>query len=735
MVLLLVMLFMFCVGCDSSLFEDDDLEDSLKQELSQTVLSMDGVKVLSKVGGYDFASAVGKYSEHFYNLYAHEITLQLYNIYENPQNVYVGERDVRELLLNNLDSANGYTYPVESTIDENLYYLYDSLRYTISQVDTTIAKGGETIENQVLTLDLNSKWNWTIYPDVKSNDSTKKYATFFDNLGTIVTKDQNKITIRNVYTETINDWTLLYNSYQSQIPSFSEFYVGEDIKKSDTISNYFTSPSEMYGASGVNYFQDALEYAVYLIALEFNFDEYADYYNFNIVYGTEPANYGQVTDIKVGGWESAPISISGGQNSALARAKALYKENGQFVGLTQENRDMLVEFIENEVIGENAMAKDKFTVTQRTFKYDASGNLQGGPTSSSKQNFNRNYHAIVKNIVDYACEQAPIGEDENGDKVTLDSPYLTSEITDYYGNGFFVSYEGNRDDNLFKYIPQNEYQSIVIYPKEEDVGKTLGQLDLLFEYWDDPNDIISGHSNKVKLPQIVIDVGFRAFNHTTGQFYNSPIVTVTVKNQQFPYNNKAADYVATYEEQLVDFSDTGSGVDAAFGKGVTLSKFNQNIGGGVINPYANGMEFDPLTGRIKSKSITFSGIGGSRKASQYYHLLQSENGGTYGVLNHEMFTDALAGVGQGCDYIEVFFDVHKGSDANADYRFKVGFSSYMAGGSAVPDFNDDFFSGGSDFNDDYFSKQPDNDYFSGGSDFNDDYFSSPPDNDDYNPFK
>lgn len=624
---------------------------------------MEGVKVLSKPADYDFAEAVDVYSENYYNLFAREVLNLLYNVYEDDSVTSRTDEDVRAIIYNptetdlengykSLDTSNGYTYSSETSDDDQLYYLYDSLRYTITQVEKVYVD--DNLESIVVEIDTNSAWNWTI-----SNDAKDKEIVFL--------KASDVINSGNSFSFSGDDYDDWFHIYEVDIDlsSFSEFYTyGEDgyvNNKNDNVY-YWISPYYNLTESGnigdaVNYFQDALEYAVYLFVLGYDYYDYDDdakYFEFTIVYDEN----GQVTDVLVGGWENEPISVSKGDEqtkSALARVKELYEALGGYVGLTEENKKQVADFIKDVIIGEDAYMQSEFTVAYyENGVHNSSGDLQ----------FNRNYDAIINNIIEYACEKAPIGTSSDGEPLALDQAFLASQITDYEGNYFGPAFIDNSDDDIFAYIPAAEYQSIIIYPNEEDYGKAIGDLWLVFEYYDedDPEGINYGKS-------ITINVGLRYYNSSTGLINNGEgdyVVSITIDYEPLPTDNTSSDYEESYEAHFVTFSDTGTGTDYEIGDGFILSEFKKDIGNSAIDPYANSTGIDDDDSEYKSMLIT-----AGSSAREYYMLNESSTYGFYGTLNYEKF------LGE-CDYIEIFFDIDKEKGKVQNYDFKVAIYQMLA---------------------------------------------------------
>lgn len=158
-------MFLFFVGCDGgpgdSSGEDGDIPRSLN-----------GVKVLSKQVYYDFGEAVGGYaSKYYYNLFAGEVLRQLYKSYEdlsivNTDNLLLLDAvaDTENFYVDKETVMENDTEKTVYKLNENQFYFYDSVRYTVQSIETVREKNADgtsgKIIQQKLTLDLNSGWNW-----------------------------------------------------------------------------------------------------------------------------------------------------------------------------------------------------------------------------------------------------------------------------------------------------------------------------------------------------------------------------------------------------------------------------------------------------------------------------------------------------------------------------------------------------------------------------------------------
>lgn len=625
----------FCfVGCDVDFGSGGSGGGSGSGE-EQTVTLLDGVKVLTRPSGYNFGEAVGQYSENYYNIFAGYILKYLYKVYSDI-NINDPESDDYKAIYTNIDLGNGATFS-NATAEEKLY-LYDSIRYTFASVANTVQSG--EITQQTITLDTSKSWNWTISPIAfkesesggEGNNFTKIYFYNSPDYGTLITitSNNNEYEIEfNIKDSSFEDWK------QFSLTDFlsdyhNSYYGGEKAIDGSSIIDYFNSPYysavKGNGSSPTNYYQDALEYAIYMTVMGYDMTSDPDFFNFQIAKDAS----GFVSGMTVGGWETNPISVSS-SDGALARAKDRYAKTANYVGVTETDIDNIVDIILTKVIGGNT--PDKFTVDGK--------------------NFNRNYQKIVSNIVKYACEQAPIGFSD-GNKITLGQSYLSSKITDYKGDAFeqyvYVDENGEKNDSEpFKHIAAEEYQSLVFDPKEEDLGKKLQSIVLMFEYYDNPGESIG----KVMADSISMNVGFRYYNNTTKTLTKVQCGdTFVVKNLKNGDEYSNGDGGNPRTMLFITKGADGYGVDLE--EDVILNtKF--------ISP--EPIDTTKIDGAVKEGDKTSTTISGLSDARNYYKLEKSSSYGQYGVLD-ETKVD--------CDFIEIYFDILKDkNNSNINYCFKV----------------------------------------------------------------
>lgn len=640
--------------------------------------SLDGVKVLSKPATYSFSEAVGDYaSEYYYNLFSREVMYNLYTVYESLS--YPDKN--AEKLFENIDVNNGETY--ENFSDENnKFYLFDSLRYTIKSITNTHDES-RSLVRQTIIIDTNSKWNWTI------ENKAGVYSNIFEKM--IITSPYNSMVTYNSTTGEIiisgSTFLELLDSAGSTIsPSFGQIYdSNNEAKKEGTnVTNYWSSPyyqKEIEGKTdaqidAVNYFQDAFEYVTYLFVLGYDYvnvsedgnktpSEDAPLFTFTTTYGAD----GLISGISVNGWGNTPISIG----DALGRVKALYKDQGGYIGITAENKEQIKRFIQDVVLGENAYKQEYNQISIGLYENTEESGVASQPVKTGELKLNRNYDKIIENVIDYACGEAPIGYDstyDNGDGTTgktigLDSPYVVSKITDYKGDYFFANYENNDDSQMFKYIDAAEYQSMVLYPQETELNIPLSDIWIGFEYFENPD------SSKTMAESITINVGFRYFSSTAngGQ---GEIVCSGEKQLEVKYgkNGEVSGENPDVNWVYIGYSELEQGqYDIALTKDLAIkTKFNSNIGNGVINPFVSGTE---ITTNYASKLIS-----GTDKAREYYKLNPSSSYGFYGTLDESKFSVQNAGAGA-CDFLELYFDVVKVKGASGiNYNYKVALIQY-----------------------------------------------------------
>ena len=644
-----------------------DVDDGEEQIEDQEPTLLGGVKTLTRPENYDYDAALDGFSENFYNIFSGYIMQYLYqnyslNAFENDSaetykaffhtNIQEDERskfpdsDYKSLVV----EAGTITYPLSDAVSK--YYFYETPRYQITKI-TNEYNSSEELIKQTLVLDTSKAWTWGMNTDVTGKDATKSIFENYVGTDPVITEriDGDKITIEyddedNGYWA--NGWIDVYDNATN--PNYSNLYYGilenkiiPDTTPAVEVPDYFTSPFSEYGTTGLNYYQDALEYAIYMIVLGYDHVNDAPYFDFTI---SDALKNGEETgaSMTVGGWGASKISVE----QALANAKERFKLAGNYIGFANKNIDTLTDFILKKVIGQES----KFDV-------ELWKNTSSNPIKTGTLYFNHNYEAIVHNIIRYACDKAPIGKDKEGD-IHLADTYLTSKITDYNGDYFGIALDfdenGEYDDsNLFSNIEAAEYQSIVFMPQSADVGKKMTDVWLIFEYFDLPDG-----SAKVMDTEngITINVGIRYYDSVTQAIYELGETQITIKYAKNG-NQATEDDPEGDPLTMLCFGEGDAGVDISF----THTPLIQTS-------FTSPDEIDA------QKNGQVDGMGNVRKSIQmtgankdYYKLNDSSSYGQYGTLNEAAFVGENA-----CDFVEVYFDIvkDKNAAANKSYSFKVG---------------------------------------------------------------
>lgn len=610
----------------------------------------DGVKVLSKPANYfdNPSSYLGEgISEYYYNIFAYHIVNNLYAVYE--------KNDIHDK-INNVESPSDYV-DIVSAEDEDQYYFRDSIRYTIKSVEDIYDLDGNLSE-QKISLDLNA-WKWSIAQDAGNGKS----IIFMNYLNTSSLSESYEISLA----AGLKTWRDIYTN--KIIPDFSEYYFSKENPEIEgTLIKYYHSPyyeEKVLNQSveAVNFFQDALEYVTYLFVLGFDYQdtdengtvqpsEYAKLFDLSI----SPQDKKTVSDMTVKGWNVSDgrMELSSNANvsvvDALEIVKNLYKTNGTVVGLTEPIKEKVARYIKDYVIGSAAWERSQFEVALSETKETVT-------TSKGTLKFDRCYEDIVKNIIDYACDQAPIGRD--GDNfLALGGGYMASQICDY-PEDYFEPYGGTNsngeivEDFAFARVEAQEYQSLIINPKARDVGKLLSDIILVFEYYDTPN------ANLHNLDALEITIGMRYFSRShyaqTGEY----LADVRTKK---PMVVRYGKYGTLVDEEGYDSTDESF---FFFDSSQDIPETMQDCAVSIPNNIVIGSQF--VSPAAIYSPLLPKKINGYSNMKDYFQTNEIPGVGTFGSLNPSKF------VGDGgSDYIEVYFVVHKtAGDPFANYNFKV----------------------------------------------------------------
>ena len=617
-------------------FDDDDFNSSVAVE-------MYGAKVLYRPDDYDYNIGSGGTSEvenDYYGQYAYQITNELLYIYG------LHTRDTETIINERLPNFN----------EDNINYLYDSIRYQVDTVGTVtnavvVGSDGSETETEltspfyIVGADPSVAWNWTMEADTSRDDLKAFVYSSPENLISINDKD---------YVRTTIEPTLDINNYYSGVIFSRDSY--EDL--------YLTTSTldESDKATDYEHFSDyvkTLEYAIYCYAIDDEPDEVT-------IDTLEDGSY----SVQIGDYASV--------DDALADAKESFRILGAYVGLVDRQIEKIQNWILENIIGEVALnADDTFTIyndvtvymdeSSNILRYDFSG------SGSSRFTLGRDYETAVENIMAGVCEYVPIGSEG----VTIDQRFLASKIMEYAGNMFMIA-----DDSKFPaegtgtgltQLQPLEYQSVVLMLSEEIY---LDGLTIALKYDADLDGTEEDVYDTSKYLDIIVDINYYNSQTKERQVLDSKQVRV----YDGPYNEDywgegGDDHVGDGTIAPIDhtsalmFDDLGQ---------VHVGKFNVDVGDGILKTDVGSVGNYTTFPWVSQNPLVLVGTTDVRR---YYEVVEYgtnpeydtdelESGKTYisGRFNPEMF-----GGDDGCDYIEITYKVIKNVlDKETNYKFYTG---------------------------------------------------------------
>ena len=495
----IICLLMLCIfpalallsGCDK-FAELDDFQESDPETITSSNLY--GTKVLYRPDDYNYDEGSGATdggTNDYYGKYAWNVMYYLYRIYEIADNTYI--------------NTNNPNFDIEN----NLPYLYDSMRYQVNTVGTVTSRqvvnpNDITVnlptfqQYQIVGANTDLAWNWGApYETRLLNNNPQDTSAFL----TYTEEQYNGYTINgnNLYGSYYDENSFLNSivAYYS-LPTFTS-----------TLMNYYLGTQTESETETEKYsdFVKALEFAIYYYAVDL-----------------EPA---QVTvtfaedgtpNVQVTGFDSV--------DSALAKAKENFKILGSFVGLADRQIEKIEAWVLDNIIGEDVVDNaDLFSryenVTEvvtvgedGSYTYSYVGSTPG---DSSATELGRDYEGTVANIIKNVCKEVSIGSDGGGD-VTIDQRFPASEVMEYAGvannvsddSSFAVPGLENSADKIRPY----EYQSIVFMVKEP---VSVDEVGIALKYDYNLDGTKEGVYGKEYL-DIIVDLNY----------YNNAIDTLTV---------------------------------------------------------------------------------------------------------------------------------------------------------------------------------------------------------------
>lgn len=637
-------------------------------------INLEGVKVMRKPAEYSISEIVGEEnSEYFYNLLSSSITRYLYLTYAyGIENIVDDENQVK---LSILSGTNLEDILYDGT-NLDRYFYYDSIRYSVESIIVN------NVDNVLeITLDTSSAWNFGFDNYYTLDESVSGFPTLalvnndIDILSTTYTENGDTLNINADYIE-------YSESIYGTPGDYSNIYYGENVVENDILmygkSPYYQEFVANEPVTTLNTYQDALEYITYLFVLGYDYEtadgavssEDAPYFNLQISQNMQSVNFNGTTlslnipSVTVERTPNGRTNVS--INEALSEIKERYNVLGTYIGVTDENKEQLVRYILDYVIGlDNGENGDYFF--EITILEDGGGGT--AQVAERRQvEVNRDYENVVRNIVDVACGEVRIGGVEGNDEVFIDTAYPISEIVDYKNDYFYTQWydeNGNTsDENILGHVDAAEYQAMSISLPIEEIGSYLTDIYLCFEY---NNDNPDNESELVydELNGLTLNLGINYFDSQGNVLYSS---TPVQKNVKYGRLMSDADYHTGIDPDIRNvFFTTSDDVTSDDIYGPVFSQiekiplrmqFDNDIDEGVLNAELKGEEVNEYEHVIK--------ITGNSKAREYYKMNPSSSYGQYATFDPNMFAGKT-------DYIEIYFDVVKDKNMlNKNYNFKVG---------------------------------------------------------------
>ena len=637
-------------------------------------INLEGVKVMRKPAEYSISEIVGEEnSEYFYNLLSSSITRYLYLTYAyGIENIVDDENQVK---LSILSGTNLEDILYDGT-NLDRYFYYDSIRYSVESIIVN------NVDNVLeITLDTSSAWNFGFDNYYTLDESVSGFPTLalvnndIDILSTTYTENGDTLNINADYIE-------YSESIYGTPGDYSNIYYGENVVENDILmygeSPYYQEFVANEPVTTLNTYQDALEYITYLFVLGYDYEtadgavnsEDAPYFNLQISQNMQSVNFNGATlslnipSVTVERTPNGRTNVS--INEALSEIKERYNVLGTYIGVTDENKEQLVRYILDYVIGLDDEENGNYSFEITILEDGGGGTAQ--VAERRQVEVNRDYENVVRNIVDVACGEVRIGGVEGNDEVFIDTAYPISEIVDYKNDYFYTQWydeNGNTsDENILGHVEAAEYQAMSISLPIEEIGSYLTDIYLCFEY---NNDNPDNESELVydELNGLTLNLGINYFDSQGNILYSS---TPVQKNVKYGRLMSDADYHTGIDPDIRNvFFTTSDDVTSDDIYGPVFSQiekiplrmqFDNDIDEGVLNAELNGEEVNEYEHVIK--------ITGNSKAREYYKMNPSSSYGQYATFNPLMFAGKT-------DYIEIYFDVVKDKNMlNKNYNFKVG---------------------------------------------------------------
>ena len=674
----IICLLMLCIfpalallsGCDE-FAELDDFEESDPETITSS--SLYGTKVLYRPDDYNYdegSGATDGATNDYYGQYAWHIINYLYNVYQIA------------------NSDEGYKQNIQTNnpnfdIENNLPYLYDSMRYQVNtegQVTNRQINNYSSISDEDLSLDpfqpyyvvganIYLAWNWGAPYEMKWQENvTNAYLT--DSEQTIAYYTSSE---RNDYYDYINEGNMIYNGYYIT-NNQNDFTQTDRVHRwYSTLNNLLTSLMNYYLGTANSYETDTEKYSDFVKALEYAIYCYAvdlEPAQVTVTFASDGAPNVQVT-----GYDSV--------DSALERAKENFQILGSFVGLADRQIEKIEAWVLDNIIGEDVVSNSDYFYTYsnvtEVVTVDENGEYSYSyefDTMSSRIELGRDYEGTVANIIQNVCSEVSIGND-GGSDVTIDQRFPASEVMEYAGvannvysdSSFAVPGQENSADKIRPY----EYQSIVFMVNEEVRVDGVG---IALKYDSGLDGTTEGVYGEEYL-DIIVDLNY--YNNATDTLAVLKSRQIRVYDGPWDQENVYWDWADGTGGKGFDADETGAPEDHYSGiyfDGVDIERlgvFKTDIGDGVLKTDVGENEYSSSL-LISEKPLVLVGTTDVRK---YYEIVepgsreldneQIPDGYTYlsGRFNSDMFSGA-----EGCDYLEVTFKVLKRKSDTTPNRYK-----------------------------------------------------------------
>ncbi len=682
-VILLCCVSFLCVGCvfgnqnaiapgDDDVGNVGDVEkpgEDLEGVGDDAVIGMYGSKVLYRPDSYDYDEGSGGNGQknNYYGIYAYALIDMLNKFY-------------------GITNENEGVFPVmtENDIDNNfelmkpnLLYFYDSIRYqvdTIGIVTKEKTLGSEKVtdlaQNKqyfVVGADTNTKWKWSFDYDVNGVSSPLIYE---DNTLSVITTN-------NIYNVEYKDEDLFNIEYKNKF---------EESNFKNNYQKIFLGTADKENEENYSDFVKTMEYVVYSYALNLEPQTVTVTINEGDNQSFSVGEDGKVTQnlysITIGSYESV--------DKALEDITDAFHIGGSHVGLMKDQIRKIANWIKVNVIGLGTNITDDSLVRYDsgvTAVYDNDGNLvdiefPSIPTGSA--DVNRNYDIAVDKIVNYVCQFATIGKEENGDDVTIDDRFLASEVKEYAGDSFFIA-----GDENFPKPPKDgeqlsprcmlplEYQSVVIML---DKPTAITDFVIALKYDADLSGTQEGIYDMSKYLDVIVELNY--YSHRANRLITIGSERTRVYDGPYQYGLSSKDYPEynlpddhgtvwfTVDEKNPEYKDLL--IDTASNSGLLpIGEFNVDIGGGILKTDVGRNNY--LKPLVSKEPLVLVGTTDVRK---YYSIIEPDDDEiadpeltyTTGRFNPDKFSGA-----DGCDYLEITYKVlKKKGDLNTNYKFYTG---------------------------------------------------------------